>query len=186
MRTMSPGYRLRGVILLLSLLLASLTGFSAPSVLAHDEGTPAASPAASSAPAVVREVINEGMPTAAPGKVLQLVQYTIPGNIALPAHTHPGMQVNVVVSGTLTYTVVEGEAQITRVNGTPEILSSGQTTDLLPGDTITEPEGMIHFGENLSEEPIILLTASLFDADQPPSAVVSASSDATPGATPAS
>jgi quercetin dioxygenase-like cupin family protein len=152
-------------------LLSMLIGASASTVIAQGYATPAATPA----PAVVREVINEGDPESAPGEVLQLVQYTIPGNIALGAHTHPGMQVNVVVSGTLTYTVVEGSMEITRADGTIETLSSGETTDLTAGDTFTEAEGMVHFGENHTDEPIVLLTASLFEADEPPSAAVQAS-----------
>lgn len=174
--------RLPGVNVIVALLVALPIAMSGITVTAHDEATPAATPAAG----VVREVINEGEPASAPGEILQLVQYTIPGNIALPAHTHPGMQVNVVVSGTLTYTVVEGEAHITRADGSEETLSSGQTTDLLPGDAITEPEGMIHFGENLGTEPIVLLTASLFEADEPPSTVAGGTPVATPAATPAS
>lgn len=153
---------------LLALLAALLLGLGLPGVaLGEDAATPAATPAA-----VVREVINEGNPAAAPGMVLQLVRYTIPGNIALPAHTHPGMQVNTIASGTLTYTVVEGEASITRADGTMETLSSGETTDLHPGDTLTEPEGMVHFGVNTRDEPIVILTASLFAADEAPSTLV--------------
>jgi quercetin dioxygenase-like cupin family protein len=155
-------------------ILSMLIGASASTVIAQGDATPSASPAATPAPAVVREVINEGDPESAPGEVLQLVQYTIPGNIALGAHTHPGMQVNVVVSGTLTYTVVEGSMEITRADGTVETLSSGETTDLTAGDTFTEAEGMVHFGENHTDEPIVLLTASLFEADEPPSTAVQA------------
>lgn len=133
---------------------------------AQAEVTPGATP---DTPHVVREVINEGEPVSAPGMTLQLVRYTIPGDIALPAHTHPGMQVNTIVSGTLTYTVVDGEAAITRADGTVETLSSGETTDLHAGDTLTEPEGMVHFGVNQHDEPIVILTASLFASDEAPS-----------------
>lgn len=159
---------------LLALLVTLLLGLGLPGMaLGEDAATPEATPAA-----VVREVINEGDPAAAPGMALQLVRYTIPGDIALPAHTHPGMQVNVIVSGTLTYTVVEGEASITRADGTMETLASGETTDLHAGDALTEPEGMIHFGVNNSDEPIVILTASLFAADEAPSTIVSAATPA--------
>jgi len=156
---MAPISRILGVLVLLVVTLASGAGIA----LAAQDASPEATPT------VTREVINEGLPDAATGQVLQLVRYTIPGNIALDAHTHPGMQVNVVESGTLTYTVVEGEMEITRADGTTETLRSGETTDLKPGDVFTEPEGMVHFGENRSDEPIVLLTASLLDADEPPS-----------------
>jgi quercetin dioxygenase-like cupin family protein len=158
---------------LLIVVLAALMTLGAAGLerSAQADATPAATP---EAPAVVREVINEGEPVSAPGMTLQLVQYTIPGDIALPAHTHPGMQVNTIVSGTLTYTVVEGEARITRADGTAETLSSGETTDLRAGDTLTEPEGMVHFGVNLHDEPIVILTASLFETHAAPSTVVDA------------
>lgn len=153
-------------IVTLMLLFLSAPGLA---LSAQADATPGATP---DAPAVVREVIAEGEPSAAPGMTLQLVRYTIPGDIALPAHVHPGMQVNTIVSGTLTYTVVEGEATITRADGTMETLSSGETTDLHAGDSLVEPEGMVHFGVNGDDEPIVILTASLFAADEPPSTVV--------------
>lgn len=155
--------RFLAVLVLLVVTVTSERGIT----LAAQDATPA------STPTVTREVINEGLPDAATGQILQLVRYTIPGNIALDAHTHPGMQVNVVESGTLTYTVVEGEMEITRADGSSEILRSGETTDLKPGDVFTEPEGMVHFGENRSDEPIVLLSASLLDADEPPSSPAS-------------
>ena len=166
----SPAYRSWSwPLLALAIALLLTTGFAGAVEAAQSAATPSATP---DAPAVVREVINEGAPASAPGMALQLVRYTIPGNIALPAHTHPGMQVNVIESGTLTYTVVEGEAHITRADGTVETLSSGETTDLTAGDTLTEPEGMIHFGVNNQDEPIVILTASLFTAADPPSTIV--------------
>ena len=163
----SPHSSRHFVTVVLTLLLA--LGSAGIAVSAQPDATPAATPAA---PAVVREVINEGEPVSAPGMTLQLVRYTIPGDIALPAHTHPGMQVNTIVSGTLTYTAVDGEAAITRADGTIETLSAGETTDLRAGDTMTEPEGMIHFGANRHDEPIVILTASLFAIDEAPSTVV--------------
>ena len=147
------------------LLFALLAGGAGIALGAQADTTPAATPAAT----VTREVINEGYPDAATGQVLQLVRYTIPGNIALGAHTHPGMQVNVIESGTLTYTVVEGEMEIVRADGTTATIRSGETTDLNAGDVFTEAEGMVHFGENRTDAPVVILTASLFDADEPPS-----------------
>ena len=130
-------------------------------------------------PAVVREVLNDGHPAGAPGQVLELVRYTIPAQITLPVHIHPGMQVAFVESGTLTYTVIEGEATYTR-DGVAGTLRAGERIDLGPGDTVTEPRGMIHFGENRTNEPIVLLVASLFESDKPPSTIVEASPVATP------
>lgn len=122
--------------------------------------------------AVVREVVNEGNPDGASGQVLQLVRYYIPPNISLPVHIHPGMQVAYVESGTLTYTVVEGTATYIRADGETGELNAGETTEFAIGDSVVEPEGMIHFGENTTDKPVILLVASLFEADVPPSSLV--------------
>ncbi|WP_341531630.1 hypothetical protein WKK05_36800 (plasmid) [Nostoc sp. UHCC 0302] len=59
---------------------------------------------------VTREVLASGYPTEDQKQVLELVRYTIAPRAKLPAHTHPGMQIERVEAGTLTYTVVEGEA----------------------------------------------------------------------------
>lgn len=165
----------RRLIGLCSLLFALL--LLAGSALAQQ---PAATPQATPS-AVVREILNDGHPAAAPGQVLELVRYTIPPQMTLPVHIHPGMQVAFVESGTLTYTVVEGEATVTQ-GGVPGTLGAGEEVDLNPGDTVTEPAGMVHFGANRTDAPIVLLVASLFAADEPPSAIVEASPMATPAA----
>lgn len=151
------------VLLAVPLLLAGLAGVAAQDAT---PGTPVP-------PAVERDVLAEGTPAAAPEDALQLVQYTIPPHIRLPAHTHPGMQVSTVESGTLLYTVVEGEASLTRADGTVEVITpaSGEVA-IEAGDALVEPAGMVHFGRNGADEPIVLLTASLFEADEPPSHLV--------------
>lgn len=116
---------------------------------------------------VTREVLASGFPQEAPGRVLELVKYTIPPNSKLPVHIHPGMQIEQVESGTLTYTVVQGSAKITRANGKEETLEAGQTTRLHPGDSLVEVGGMVHYGENETHLPVILLSASLFEEGKP-------------------
>ena len=150
------------LLLALPLLLAGLAGVAA------QDATPG--PATPASGEVIRDVLAEGTPDADPEDALQLVRYTIPPHIQLPAHTHPGMQVSTVESGTLLYTVVEGEAYVTRADGTEETITpeSGEVA-IEAGDAIVEPAGMIHYGRNGADEPIVLLTASLFEADEPPS-----------------
>lgn len=128
-------------------------------------------------PAVVREVLGAGLPAAAPGQALQLVRYTIAPGTRLSTHTHPGMQVALIESGTLTYTVVHGEVPITRAAnaGTPgatETLAVGQTTQLNPGDSFSERAGLIHFGQNDGAAPVVILVSSLLTEGQPPSTTV--------------
>ncbi len=116
---------------------------------------------------VTREVLASGYPSEAEGYILELVRYTIPSAANLPPHTHPGMQIERVEFGTLTYTVVQGTAKVVRADGTKEILQAGQTTLLQVGDSLIESAGMVHYGKNETASLVILLSASLFDAKQP-------------------
>ena len=116
---------------------------------------------------VTREVLASGYPSEAEGRILELVRYTIPPGANLPAHIHPGMQIEQVEFGTLTYTVVKGSAKIIRADRTEETLQAGQTTLLKVGDSLAEPGGMVHFGKNETASSVILLSASLFEANKP-------------------
>ena len=116
---------------------------------------------------VTREVLASGYPTQQPKQILELVRYTIVPRTKLPTHSHPGMQIERVEAGTLTYTVVQGEAKVTKANGTEVILQKGRSIKLTVGDSLVEPTGMIHYGENSTNKPVILLSASLFDSNQP-------------------
>ena len=115
----------------------------------------------------ITEVLSTGYPSDAPGRTLELVRYTIPSGANLRPHIHPGMQISRIEFGTLTYTVVEGSAEILRANRTEKILQAGQTTLLKVGDSLIEPGGMVHYGKNESASVVIILTASLLDAEQP-------------------
>lgn len=116
---------------------------------------------------VTREVLASGYPNDAQGRILELVRYPIPSGAKLPPHIHPGMQIERVEFGSLTYTVVKGSAKVIRANRTEETLRSGQTTLLKVGDSLIVPAGMVHYGKNESASIVILLPASLFDAKQP-------------------
>jgi len=116
---------------------------------------------------VTREVLANGYPTQDQKQILELVRYTIAPRTKLPTHTHPGIQIERVEAGTLTYTVVKGEAKVTKANRTELILQAGETIQLTVGDSLIEPAGMVHYGENKTNSPVILLSASLFDSNQP-------------------
>jgi quercetin dioxygenase-like cupin family protein len=116
---------------------------------------------------VTREVLASGYPTPDQKQMLELIRYTIAPRTKLPTHTHPGMQIERVEAGTLTYTVVKGEAKVKKANGTELILQAGKTIQLTVGDSLVEPADMVHYGENKTNQPVILLSASLFDANQP-------------------
>ncbi|MGD9714317.1 MAG: cupin domain-containing protein [Thermomicrobiales bacterium] len=143
---------------------------------------------AASTVVAVREVMASGFPENANGQVLQLLRTTIPPGVVLPMHTHPGMQVAWIESGVLNYTVVSGgTVEITRngMEGSPEPaeqLGPGGTTDLRPGDTVNELDGVVHYGQNLGTEEIVIWSAVLLDPDLPAAVVVTPS--ASPVASP--
>ncbi len=164
------------LIVVLAIAVVVLAGFGSATLGAQTDATP------TPAPGVVREVLSSGDPAGAPGDVLELVRYTIPAGTLLPAHTHPGMQVAQIVSGTLSYTVLEGGVPVTRA-GTGDIVpitaESGEMT-IGPGDAFYEAEGVVHFGRNAGTEPVVILVASLFEIGMPPAHLIG-----TPLATPA-
>ncbi len=182
---LNPAGRARMLIwtalLLVGMALAGVGGGAFDAVGAHTgtlEGTPASG-------AVVREVLSSGLPAAAPGDVLELVRYTIPAGTQLPAHTHPGMQVARIESGTLHYTVLAGEVPVTRAPGSdpglPDaVTAGGGEVAIGPGDAFAEAAGVAHYGRNAGPEPVVILVASLFTSGALPASLI----DATPIATP--
>ncbi|MEM8673203.1 MAG: cupin domain-containing protein [Cyanobacteria bacterium P01_G01_bin.67] len=116
---------------------------------------------------ISREVLAFGYPQGIEGKILELVRYTIPSGVVLPPHSHPGMQIEQIELGILTYTVIKGTAKVIRANKQTQLLQAGQTTYLYSGDSLTEPAGMIHYAKNETNSPIILYSSSLFEVNQP-------------------
>lgn len=147
-------------------------------------------PVAASTVVASREVLVQGSPENADGQVLQLVRYDIPAGVVLAKHTHPGMQAAYIESGILTYHVISGGSiPVTRAahDGAPtttEMIGPGESTELYPGDSAVEIDGVIHYGENLGTEPVIILAATLLDPNQPPAVV--APVEASPVASPVS
>ena len=122
---------------------------------------------------VVRHVLSSTHPAAAPGETLELVEYTIPAGAVLPVHTHPGVQMATVESGALTYHVIEhGSATVTRADGTEEVVGPGKIATFTAGDSWVEPVGMVHYAENLTTEPVVLMSTSLLEDDEPPTELV--------------
>jgi quercetin dioxygenase-like cupin family protein len=130
-----------------------------------------AATAAPSAPAttpaapvpVVRDVLDNDMtPPGAPGSTLSLVRYTIAPGAKLAPHVHPGVQMASIESGTLTYTVMSGIAQVRRAGASTNTPTAGPITiQLGRGDAVTEVGNMVHFGENKTKEPVVILATLL-------------------------
>lgn len=121
-------------------------------------------------------LIDDSSDASAPGETLSLTRYTIPAGAKLPVHYHPGVQLASVESGELTYHVVQGELYVTRADGTKTTYESGATVVLAQGDAWEEPEGMIHYAENLTDQPVVLISTALLESDKDATILV----DATP------
>jgi quercetin dioxygenase-like cupin family protein len=146
---------------------ATACGGSTDNTATATGATGAAGPA-TTAPAVVKSVLaQEKDPPGAPGRTLSLVRYTIAPGAQLPAHIHPGAQLASIESGTLTYTVVSGTATVTRKgSSTPESVTGPATTTLGPGDAVAENDGMVHYGANETDAPVVILASLLTDSSQ--------------------
>jgi len=135
---------------------------SAPATSAP--ATPTTTTTTTAAPAtVVRDVLdNDLTPPRAPDSTLSLVRYTIPAGAKLAAHVHPGVQMASIESGTLTHTVMSGTAQVRRAGATTDTPTTGPTTiELGRGDAVTEAGNMVHFGENKTNAPVVILATLL-------------------------
>ena len=127
-------------------------------------------------PPVVRTVLAAGHPSAAPDRNLELVRYTIQPGTALPPHRHPGTQLAYIESGTLAYTVIEGEVVINQADGGSRVIRPGATGTVEAGEWIMEHEGIVHFGANDGDVPVVILASSLLEADEPPAIPVASAS----------
>lgn len=139
----------------------------------HQQGHPGPSSApASGAPSpvggIIRTLLGDVAPTTAAGQTLSLWHYTIPAGSALVPHTHPGFQVARVVSGDLTYNVIDGEVTVLRADGTTETGTTGQVLVVHAGDTVIENPDLAHFGANAGTEPVEIYAASLFETGSAP------------------
>lgn len=132
-------------------------------------GDASPAPDASAAPAAItRTLLGEIAPDTAPGETLSLWYYSIPAGMALVPHHHPGYQVARIVSGTLTYNVLAGTADVIRADGSTETATGGDVITLNAGDTVVENPETEHYGANDGTEPVILYTSTLFTTGEPP------------------
>lgn len=125
---------------------------------------------------VTRQVLAESTASTAPGQFVELTRVIIPAGQQIAAHTHPGPQLAVIEEGTLTYTILKGQVQITRAAGLAgakaEMASEGQTVELKPGDSLIELPGMQHTAKNNTDTAIVIYLSSLFPQGAPPSSPV--------------
>ena len=154
---MTRPIRFRLGALMVATLVLALAGRS---TVAQD-ATPTTEP-------IAVTVLGKGLPVNAPGQLLELDRITLAPGATIPTHTHPGAYVIYVESGEFGFTVLKGEAAITRTGSTtPEPFAAGPEVVGHAGDTIFENGGVVHAARNVGTTPLVLLTASLLASDQP-------------------
>ena len=126
----------------------------------------AAAPTASSA------VLGAAPALGAGGRVLYLYTVEIPAHTKLALHHHPGTQLGRIVSGSLTYTVERGAAEVYRfaADGTAKLvrtIHAGQTAVVTAGETVVEQPTDVHRAENATGKPIEIVLASLIPKGSP-------------------
>jgi quercetin dioxygenase-like cupin family protein len=143
-----------------------------PSGAVAQEGTPMADAAAPIGGAVI-EILDIGEPEAAPGQALSLVRITFEPGGYFASHGHPGTQIWYIDAGTLSTTIQEGTARLTRapVGGTPtpaEHLAPGDAVTMLEGDALFFGPDLVHTVRNEGDETTVLLISAILAADQEP------------------
>jgi quercetin dioxygenase-like cupin family protein len=116
--------------------------------------------------AVERQQLQSAVSDKALGQTLELTRVIIPAGMDIAAHTHPGTQLAVVTEGTLTYTVIKGEVQVTHGAGKSdakvETVKSGQSVQVQTGDSLVETVGMVHTAKNNGKGPVVIYLSALF------------------------
>jgi quercetin dioxygenase-like cupin family protein len=133
-------------------------------------------PAAGGGTGVTTELLGRFPSALAPGQALALLRITFaPGGSVAP-HTHPGETVFHLASGTLQFTLHEGEAQLVRaVDGVPaaatptagEAIAVGEEITLSAGDTIYYDAAVVQSERNDGAEDAVVLAANLRGVDEP-------------------
>jgi len=111
-------------------------------------------------------------PQNSPGQSLILQQVVIDPGAKLPEHFHEGTQLATIKAGVLTYNVVSGAVTVTHKDGTTETLNAPNQVKLRVGDTIVEPESLVHYGANEGKKTVVIELAALLHDGAPLSTVV--------------
>jgi quercetin dioxygenase-like cupin family protein len=130
-----------------------------------------------SAPAPVRKAMAQTEHVqGAPGRTMVLSKVTVPAGAKLAVHHHLGTQISRVDSGTLTYTVREGKAELfegesdepTKVR----TITAGQTARITAGQWLVEQPSDIHQAANRGSSPVVIYLATLLKDGAAPSTPV--------------
>jgi quercetin dioxygenase-like cupin family protein len=113
----------------------------------------------------------------APGRTMVLSKVTVPPAAKLAVHHHLGTQISRVVSGTLSYTVREGKAELFEGEAGEEarpirVIGAGQTAQVGPGQWLVEQPSDIHQAANRGSSPVVIYLATLLKDGAAPSTPV--------------
>ena len=160
------------LIAVVTAVFLGLVGFSTLRDVSAQQGTPAAG----GTTGVTTEILGRQPSAVAPGQALALMRITFAPGGSVPAHTHPGDTVYHLASGTLQFTLLEGEAQFVRaVNGTPaaatpaaaESVPVGTEITLNAGDTVYYSTSALQSERNDGDVDAVVLVANLRGVDEP-------------------
>lgn len=123
-----------------------------------------------------------GLPSIAPGYAMGLVRLTFEPGASLNEHTHPGASILFIEAGTLTYSLVEGTATVTRSPSGPATPGAAPDSEQIPpgdivlntGDSLFEDADVIHTARNDGADPALVLIANLLEAGAPVSTFLEA------------
>ncbi|HEX5586533.1 MAG TPA: cupin domain-containing protein [Acidimicrobiia bacterium] len=121
-----------------------------------------------------RTIWGQAEPQNAPGQTMYLQQVVIDPGAKLPEHFHEGTQLSTIRAGVLTYQVVSGSVAVTRADGTTETVTGPGMVKLRKGDSIVEPESLVHFGANNGTSPVVIEIVALLHDGAPLSTAVGA------------
>ena len=127
----------------------------------------------SAPPEPTREILVQTQPAQAPGYELYLYRVTVPPGAEIAPHTHPGTQAASIEQGVLTYTLISGSADVTRVQAdgqpgtTPETVTGPTTVKLRTGDSVVENPELVHEAANKGKKPVVILLSALLTEGAP-------------------
>ncbi len=165
---------MRRLTLLISVVAVILAGSLASSRMNPGTAAQDATPAAE----VALALLGHGLPTAAPGYDLSFARATFPPGAAVPAHTHPGASIVYVESGSMGFTLLQGEAWLTRAGAaaTPgaqgESLAVDTEVVLTAGDALFFPAEHGDSARNAGDGPLVISLANLYTVGEPPLTLV--------------
>lgn len=154
-----------------------LSAFAVVAVVAMAIILPTAFGAAGPTPAPVRKALAQTEQVqGAPDRTMVLSQVTVPPGAQLAVHHHLGTQISRVVSGTLTYTVRRGKAELFEgESDEPRLvrdITAGKTAKIRAGQWLVEQPSDIHQAANRGASPVVIYLATLLRDGAAPSTPV--------------